>query len=168
MGDSVVTLKNGISVRIVKFELDSRDIETLATNQLDLPMDAIFELYALRWGIETMYFKLKQKLCAEKFSGKTANSIRQDFWANMVLLNSDAVFQHEADAAVKERQKDDPPKYENRARTSNLIITLRDRFIFAALCGHPMLSKWKMDDIIKTLARVVSPVRPGRSFPTNF
>jgi len=86
----------------------------------------------------------------------------------MVLLNSVAVFQHEADQAVKERQKDKSLKHENRARTSDLIITLRDRFIFAALCGHPALTKWEMEDVIKTLARVVSPVRPGRSFPRNF
>lgn len=168
MGDSVVTLKNGVVVRIVKFELRNGGIETLATNIFDLPMDAIIELYALRWGIETMYFKLKYELCVEKFSGKTANSIRQDFWASMVLLNSVAVFQHEADDAVRARQKDISTKYYNRARTSDLIITLRDRFIFAALCGHPSLTKWEMDDVIRTLARVVSPVRPGRSFPRNF
>jgi hypothetical protein len=168
LGESVVTLKNGISVRIVKFELVNGSIETLATNFLDLPMDAIIEVYALRWGIETMYFKLKEELCIEKFSGKTPNSIRQDFWASMVLLNSVAVFQHEADVAVVERQKDKSPKHENRARTSDLIVTLRNRFIFAALCGHPALTKWEMDDVIKTLARSVSPVRPGRSFPRNF
>ena len=168
IGDSIVTLKNGVSVRIVKLELENGDTETLAANLLDLSMDAIIELYTLRWGIETMYFKLKRELCVEKFSGKTANSIRQDFWASMVLVNSVAVFQHEADQAVKERQKHKSPKHENRARTSDLIITLRDRFIFAALCGHPMLTAWEMDDVIKTLARVVSPVRPGRSFPRIF
>jgi len=79
LGDSSVTLKNGVSVRIVKFELENGEIETLATNLHDLTMDAVIELYALRWGIETMYFKLKQELCIEKFSGNTANSIRQDF-----------------------------------------------------------------------------------------
>ena len=168
LGDFVVTLKNGVSVRIVKFELENGNIETLATNLLDLPIDAIAEMYALRWAIEVMYFKLKQELCVEKFSGKTANSVRQDFWASMVLLNSVAVFQNEADAAVMERQNNTSPKYLNRARTSDLIITLRDRFIFAALCGHPSLTKWEMDDVINTLARVVSPVRPGRSFPRNF
>jgi hypothetical protein len=168
LGDSIVTLKNGVSVRIVKFELENGGIETLATNFHDLPMEAVIELYALRWGIETMYFKLKQELCVENFSGKTPNSIRQDFWASMVLINSVAVFQHEADGALRERQKGKLPKHEYRTRTSDLIVTLRDRFIFAALCGHPALTKWEMDDIIKTLARSISPVRPGRSFPRSF
>jgi len=40
MGDSVVTLKNGISVRIVKFELDSRDIENLySINSIYYPIN---------------------------------------------------------------------------------------------------------------------------------
>jgi hypothetical protein len=168
LGDSRVTLKNGVSVRIVKFELKNGAIETLATNLLDLHMQSVTEIYALRWGVETMYFKLKQELCVEKFSGKTANSIRQDFWASMVLLNSVAVFQHEADEVVAKRQKSKTIKHVNKARSSDLIITLRDRFIFAALCGHPMLTEWELKDIFKALARVVSPVRPGRAFPRYF
>lgn len=168
MGDSITILKNGVSVRVFKFVLPSGEIETLVTNLFDLPESLLPGLYALRWGIEVAYFRLKQELCVEKFSGKTPNSIRQDFWASMVLLNSVAVFQHGADQAVQERQKDKTVKHENRARTSGLIITLRDRFIFAVLCGHPMLTVLEMDDVVRTMAREVSPVRPGRSFPRNF
>jgi hypothetical protein len=86
MGDSIVVLHppagevgNGVSVRVIKFFLNNGNIETLVTNLFDVPMDDIIELYTLRWGIETMYFKLKKELCIEKFSGETANSIRQDF-----------------------------------------------------------------------------------------
>jgi len=168
IGDCVVVLKNGISVRVYKFELPSGEIETLVTNLFELSDSLFPELYALRWGVETAYFCLKRELCVEKFSGKTPNSIRQDFWASMVLLNSVAVFQDEADRAVRERQEGKSVKYVNRARTSDLIVTLRDRFVFAVLCGHPMLATWEMEDVIKTLARVVSPVRPNRSFPRCF
>jgi hypothetical protein len=168
MGDSVVVLSNGVSVRIIKFFLTNGNIETLATNLVDMPMDDIIELYTLRWGIETMYFKLKTELCIEKFSGESANSIRQDFWASMVLLNSVAVFQKEADLEVFERQKDKSPKYEYRARTSDLIVTLRDRLIFTVLCGNSVLCEMGLKDLIKTLARAVSPVREGRSFPRIF
>ena len=114
------------------------------------------------------YFKLKRELCVEKFSGKTANTVRQDFWASMVLLISVAVFQSQADQAVLQRQKDKSLKHLNRARTSALIVTLRDRFIFAVLCGNPMISDCEMERVIKIMAREVSPVRPGRSFPRNF
>jgi hypothetical protein len=154
--------------RVYKFELPSGEVETLVTNLFELPESLLQELYSLRWGIETAYFRLKKEICVEKFSGKTPNSIRQDFWASMVLLNAVAVFQKEADQAVYERQKDKALKHVNRARTSDLIVILRDRFVFANLCGHPTLAAWENEDVIKTLARTVSPVRPGRSFQRDF
>ena len=165
MGDSVIVLNGGLKVRVFKFSLSSGEIETLVTNLFDIPREDLPELYALRWGVETMYFRFKRELCIEKFSGKTPNSILQDFWAGMVLLNSVAVFQQEADEAVRKRQKQKSIKHLNRARTSDLIITLRDRFVFAVLCGRPMIADFEMKRIIKTMARAVSPVRSGRSFP---
>ena len=165
VGDSIVTIKNGVTLRVVKFMLPTGEIETLATNLFDLPEALFPDLYAKRWGIETAYFRLKQELCVEKFSGKTANSIFQDFWASMVLLNSVAVFQHEADMAVSQRQSDKYLKHENRARTSDLIITLRDRFVFAVLYNKPIFTEDEIERVIFTMARSVSPVRPGRSFP---
>jgi hypothetical protein len=167
IGDSVVTLKNGICVRVIKFMLSSGEIEVLATNLFDIPVSEFPQLYALRWGVEVAYFKLKRELCVEKFSGKTPNSIRQDFWASMVLINCVAVFQKEADEAVLARQKDKPIKHTNRARTSDLIVTLRDRFIFANLCAHPVLAAFETRAVIKILARSVSPIRPGRSYPRH-
>jgi hypothetical protein len=167
-GDSVATLENDVSVRIIKFELPSGEIETLVTNLFDLEGSLFPELYALRWKIENAYFILKRELCVEKFTGKTPNSIRQDFWAGMVLLNSVAVFQEEADEVVQERYENKPVKHEYRARTSGLIVTLRDRFIFAVLCGVPMLAPEEMEHIIRMMAREVSPIRPGRSYPRHF
>ena len=165
MGDSIVKLNGGLEVRAFKFTLPSGEVETLLTNLFELPHEELPKLYALRWGVETAYFRFKRELCVEKFSGKTPNSIRQDFWASMVLLNSVAVFQAEADDAVRERQEGKNLKNQNRARTSDLIITLRDQFVFAVLCGRPMFADSEVKRIVKTMSRSVSPVRPGRSFP---
>jgi len=165
MGDSIVRLNGGLKVRIFKFVLPSGEIETLLTNLFAPSFEELPELYALRWGVETAYFRFKRELCVEKFSGKTPNSIYQDFWASMVLLNSVAVFQREADETVHKRHEGKNLKNQNRARTSDLIITLRDRFIFAVLCGHPMIADSEMKRVINTMARTVSPIRPGRSFP---
>lgn len=167
IGDSTVTLRNGICVRVIKFVLSSGEIEVLATNLFDVLASEFPQLYALRWGVEVAYFKLKQELCVEKFSGKTPNSIRQDFWASMLLINCVSVFQKEADEAILKRQKGKPIKHLNRARTSDLIVTLRNRFIFANLCCYPVLSAFEMKAVIKILARTVSPVRPGRSYPRH-
>jgi hypothetical protein len=168
MGDSAVTLKNGVSVRVIKFVLPSGEVEILATNLFELAESLFPELYALRWTVESAYFCLKQEICIEKFSGKTPNSIRQDFWASMVLLNSVAVFQQQADEAVLNRQKHKSLKHSYKARTSGLIVTLRDEFIFAVLSGNPAFSALEMKRIINSMAREVSPIRPNRAFPRNF
>jgi len=165
MGDSRVKLNGGLEVRVFRFTLPSGETETLLTNLFELPAEELPTLYALRWGVETAYFRFKRELCVEKFSGKTPNSIRQDFWASMVLLNSVAVFQSEADEAVCKRQEGKNLKNKNRARTSDLIITLRDQFIFAVLCDRLLFADSEVERIIKTMARAVSPIRPGRSFP---
>ena len=86
----------------------------------------------------------------------------------MVLLNSVAVFQCDADKVVEQRQNGKSLKHTYKARTSALILTLRDEFIFAVLSGNPMFSALEMKRIINTMAREVSPIRHGRAFPRNF
>lgn len=165
VGSSIVTLKSGQTVRVVKFPLDCGEIEMLVTNLFDIPQDEFPALYAMRWGVETLYHELKRVVCVEKFSGKTPNSIRQDFWASMVLIIYAAIFQNEADQEVAQRQKDKRLKHTYRARTTDLIITLRDRFIFACLSGNSQLADTELRSLMREIARSVSPVRPGRSFP---
>ena len=83
----------------------------------------------------------------------------------MVLLNSVAVFQREADDAVAYRQRRKSLKHVNQARTSDLIVTLLDKFVFAVLASPSIFPAPSLVHIIMTTARSVSPVRPGRAFP---
>ena len=165
MGSSTVTLKSGQTLRVVKFPLRSGEIETLVSNLFDLPEDDFPALYAKRWGVETMYHKIKRVIGVETFSGRLPNTIRQDFWAAMVIFNVAAVFQNEVDELVRERQKDKNLKHPNRARSSNLIVTLRDRFIFATLLEPSPSRDRQLDQVFRDMARVLSPLRPGRSYP---
>jgi len=166
LGSSVVTLKSGQTLRVVKFHIGNT-LETLITNLFDLHVTDFPALYAMRWGIETMYHQLKRIICVEKFSGKTPNAIRQDFWASMVILNDAAILKKEADEAVAARQKTKNNKHFYTARNSDLIVLMRDRFIFAALCGRPAFTKLNFHIVMKELARAVSPVRPNRRFTRN-
>jgi len=165
LGSSVLTLENGQTVRVVRFLLKTGQAETLLTNLFGLPEDAFPELYAMRWGVETYYHKLKQIVGVEQFSGRTPNSVRQDFWASLVMLLFAQMFQRDADAEIAKRQDALPIKHLNRSRSSHIVVTLRDRFIFSALCGYPNLATLEFRAVMHELARVVSPVRPGRSFP---
>lgn len=164
-GESFAVLGNGLRVRVYKFELPCGEEEVLVTNLFNLRCEQLGELYAMRWGIETYYNQLKNVICVEKFSGRTENAIRQDFWASMVLMIATAVFRQEADAIVRQAHEHKDNKHTYRVKTSDLVVTLRDHFIFNVLRQKSRAVNKAIQNIMLLATRSLSPVRPGRSFP---
>lgn len=81
---------SGINVRLVRVDLPGGDIEILMTSLLDsqkYPTKMFKELYFLRWGIETFYDELKNKLKVEYFTGYSKVSILQDFFCAIFISN---------------------------------------------------------------------------------
>jgi hypothetical protein len=78
-----------IRVRVIKFRLKSGEEETLITDIMDRDktVKTFKALYNQRWGIETKYHEIKNKLEVENFSGRLVDNIRQDFFASMLLTN---------------------------------------------------------------------------------
>lgn len=167
MGDSVVELSKGLSVRVFKFVLETGEVETLITNLFDVSSAEFPALYAMRWGIETFYFKLKKIVCIEKFSGRTENTIRQDFWASCVVMIAVNAAQHDADALIALRHSSKSNKYSYIARSSDLVVTLRDNFIFAVFQNDPHASLILLD-IIECCSYSITPIIPDRHFPRSF
>ena len=82
MKDGWVPLgKTGRHVRVIQIPLTSEGIEILITNlsEAEMEYEAFGELYHKRWGIETKYQELKQKLETENFSGRLVDNVKQDF-----------------------------------------------------------------------------------------
>ena len=87
-------LPEGIEVRFVTLRLPSGELEVLATSLLDearYPTECFYELYGLRWGVETYYDVLKGRLALENFSGRTEEAVRQDVFAAVFLSNLETV-----------------------------------------------------------------------------
>jgi hypothetical protein len=167
LGDSAVTLKNGLKIRVIKFKLPHNgDIVTLATDLFDIPAEEIIELYHRRWGIETMYNRMKNVICVEKFSGRTPNSIRQDFWACMVLMLIMAVLEHEANEKIK-AQHNPQNKYEYHINYAQLAVSMRDEFIMRVLLGRAPPLKWYKQFIDRVAHQSKAPIKPNRHFPRN-
>lgn len=164
IGDTVVE-HGGMKLRVYKFDLSSGEEETLVSNLFDVEGSEFRELYAKRWGIETAYATLKNKLCVENFSGKTVNSIYQDLWASMVLMNMVSVIEKEADGLVKEKRQGKSNKYEYAPNKGALIVSLRDEFIFCCLRENVHIQDIRLDELMHEIARCVLPIRPGRSSP---
>ena len=58
----MITMYGDLSLRIVKFELPSSEIETLLTNLFDIEESEFKELYFKRWPVEVNFDIVKNKL----------------------------------------------------------------------------------------------------------
>jgi RNA recognition motif-containing protein len=79
---------------LVKIVLSSGEIEVLATSLLEeqqFKVEEFGELYYLRWGVETFFSKLKGRLGLENFTGKSVETIKQDFWSTIFISNLESI-----------------------------------------------------------------------------
>ena len=109
-----------IYIRVVRVALTSGETETLITNLFSSTMsaEALRELYALRCGVETAYRNIKDRLSLVRFSGKSKQSVLQDFFACMVFLNVACAFCAEADENRRRLDGQRELKYRYRANRS--------------------------------------------------
>jgi hypothetical protein len=83
-----------LKVRLLRIDLPGGEIEVLMTTLVDSrkdPVKLFKELYFLRWGIETFYDELKNKLKVEHFTGYSKVSIQQDFFCAIFISNLQSV-----------------------------------------------------------------------------
>ena len=112
-----------LTVRFVRVALDNGEYEVLATSLLDqhvYTLDDFKDLYWLRWGVETFYGILKTRLGLENFSGLSAESIRQDFYAAVLLTGIESILTEDAEEQL-EQQRGGHPKKVNKAVSFNAI-----------------------------------------------
>jgi IS4 transposase len=93
-------LPETITVRFVRVMLSTGEIEVLVTSLLDsdkYTAQMLKELYHLRWGIETLFGVLKERLRLDNFTGKTVISIKQDFFATLFLVGLESILTQTAE-----------------------------------------------------------------------
>lgn len=96
-----------IVVRFVSLRLATGELEVLVTTLLDevaYPTGEFKEVYHFRWGIETYYGDLKGRLDLENFTGWTAEAVRQDFYAAVLLSNLESVLSGPAAQVLAEHR----------------------------------------------------------------
>ena len=97
-----------IAVRFVALRLSTGELEVLVTSLLDQSRFSIADLkaiYHLRWGIETLFDLLKNRLSLENFTGKTAQAVRQDFHATLFITSLESLLTQEADQRLHQRSQ---------------------------------------------------------------
>lgn len=114
-----------ITVRFVRIILNTGEVEILVTSLLDVNLYSIEEfkeLYHMRWGIETFYGVIKGRLNLENFTGKSVESILQDFHAAIFISGLESVLTEDAQIELDNTSRENKyPKTVNKAVSFNAI-----------------------------------------------
>lgn len=153
-----------IKLRLVRVDLPG-GVEVLITNLMDSDKyDAgLFKsLYHLRWGIEENYKRLKQWVEIENFSGKSALSVQQDFYAKIVASNLTALMAIAAQKIVTTKTKDLKLKYQ--INFAQAISKMKHKIVCLILHAHSDI-KLLIEQTIRYVSKTIEAVRDGRTAP---
>lgn len=157
-----------LQFRLVRVELATGEAEILITSLLDTqkhPYEQFAELYHERWPVEEDYKAMKQWIEIENFSGKSVNSIYQDFHAKVfskilttaLLFPTQAVIDRDACNSF----------YEYKPNFAQALSKMKD--VIPLLFLRPgKVIRSLISDIQAVVVRTIEPIRQGRKYPRNF
>lgn len=163
LSDKPYTKDTYVKVRLVRVELPGGEVEILVTSLNDLvkyPNSIFKRLYYMRWGVETFYDELKNKIKAEHFSGYSQNSILQDFYAALFVSNVQSLIVGDINDELESESKN--YKYQYKVNTNLSYGFLKNRII------ELFFSDKEMSIIITELRTLFKkhtiPIRPNRRY----
>ncbi len=163
LSDKPYSKNTPIRVRLVRVELPKGGVEVLMTSLLNIKVYAnkLFKsLYAKRWGVETFYDELKNKLKVEHFSGYSKQSILQDFYAALFVSNIQTLIKGDLEEELQEQNQN--RKYNYKINTNLSYGILKNRIL------ELFFSKDSMEKVVEEIKLLLLehqiPIRPNRSY----
>ena len=153
-----------LTLRLVRVELDEGEVEVLITNLIDehiFPAREFKALYHLRWGIEENYKRLKQWVEIENFSGKSALSVRQDFYAKVLTTNLVSMAANAAQILVDKATAH--RKHAYQVNFAQAVSKMKNTVVELLLTSSHYLQE-KLKILIDYIACTIEPIRKGRSY----
>lgn len=159
--------KNMRTLRTIEVELTDKTREYLVTNltKKDMPAECFKEIYFLRWGIESKYQEIKNRMMLEEFSGSKVISIKQDYFISMFLSNISALLKNEVDREMvnDSEKKERPKKYQaNRSYITGCMNNLLEIIMMKKVNIQS-----EIEQLIHRSKRIRSLIRPNRKNERN-
>lgn len=140
--------------RVVRFQLETGEYETLATSlPRSITLAEIKELYHARWGIETAFRELKYGLGLVNLHGKKDDFVKQEIYSAMIMANFCSRIVNEVVV-----RKNDANIHEYKVNM-NMAIHICKQF-YRTINGDEK-------QLLRDIARYTEPVRPGRRDERN-
>ena len=156
-----------VTARVVVIELENGTKEILCTSLVDsetYTLCDLKQLYHLRWGIEEAYKLFKVRADMETFSGMTALSVKQDFYAGILAMNLCAMMSFPIEQKVREESKNTALKYTKTVNKTNAFSLIKESITVVFI--KKKLTRF-LKAVDKILFKTAQAIRPGRSYPRN-
>lgn len=151
-----------LKVRLVRVELPG-STEVLMTNLWEDEghrPEVFKDLYFMRWGVETNISIQKNIMQLESFSGLTARTVLQDFYATIFTANLHSILIKHAQCTVESTKK--PRKYAMKINKNKSFGKLKLHIVSLFIENDVGTILLKLHD---HFIKEVIPIRKGRSFP---
>ena len=155
-----------MKIRFIRVELPKGQVEILMTSLLDVktyPNNIFKALYFKRWGVETYYDELKNKLKVEHFSGYSRQTILQDFYAALFISNVQTLIVSELEDEIKEENK--KRKLDYKINTNLSYGFLKNRVLELFFTENSIEAP--LNELKQLFKENLVPIRPNRSFKRN-
>lgn len=151
-----------IRLRFVKIILDEGNEEYLITNLLseEASTSEMAKLYHMRWGIESAFDDMKNKLQLENFTGCKPVIMEQDVYATGYLYNILNDIMQDAEKERNDRDKE--YKYKMQINKNLAAGVIKEELIRLILESKPDIQEKIMNDIIEEIKQNLLPVREMR------
>lgn len=122
-----ITNKEYLTLRAVNIKLETGEIETLITNlpQEMMSLDDLNKIYDTRWGIESSYKTMKQRLEIENYTAYTQIGILQDIYSTFIMYNIYSYSKIYLDIIINKNMRKKGKTNIYQVNQSNLISRLK-------------------------------------------
>lgn len=143
-----------MTFRVVRFQLETGEYETLATSlPRSITLAEIKALYHSRWGIETAFRELKYGLGLVNLHGKKDDFVKQEIYSAMIMSNFCSRIANEVVV-----RKNEANVHEYKVNMNMAIHICRQFY---------RTQNGDEKQLLKDIARYTEPVRPGRRDERN-
>lgn len=156
--------KTKMKIRLAKIDLGNGKTEILLTsltNEKEVSINDLKELYALRWEIEESYKVFKHKVCIENFTGKSVRAVLQDFYVKLYIMNLTAAIVNPINEALSKPLVKVKRKRIHKVNFTEAIFSMKKAVVSFFLFQ-------KIDETIKHLAqrcaKITEPMRKNRKY----
>ncbi|MFO0794701.1 MAG: IS4 family transposase [Candidatus Brocadiaceae bacterium] len=164
-GEPGLAIKS-IQLRLIRIPLgDAQEpvvIITSLTDSVLYPYEYFRDLYFQRWPVEENYKVLKCRIEIENFSGKSVESVLQDFHANIFMHNLTAILAFPVHSCIEKDAEKKELDY--KINWTQALAKMRN-------CGIVLFFRECISSLIEKLHKLFiennSSVRKGRRFPRN-